>query len=133
MPRPTMILRSLAAILAPIALAGCNTWLEPATIIGATTFGPIQVMQRTPGDLLVSLISGRDCSVVRLDKQLSYCKPPETLPDMPYCTRSLGRVDCWTDPLAVRPMPPNVADAPSLTAQQEKNRRETWLERQAGF
>ena len=44
------------------------------------------------------------------------CMPK--LPPAPYCTRSLGDVDCWTDPGRLPDRPPQVADggweAPAL-------------------
>lgn len=45
------------------------------------------------------------------------CTPPKP-PPAPYCTRSLGDVDCWTDPQRLADRPPQVADggweAPAL-------------------
>ena len=40
-------------------------------------------IQRTPADALYSLISGRDCSVVRLDQGKSYCRPVDPPPEPP--------------------------------------------------
>ncbi len=130
---PSLIVRPLAPLLAVAALAGCGTWAAPVAVLSAASFGPVPVIQRTPGDVVASVLTGRDCSIVRLDKQESYCKEPELPRRQPYCTRSLGVVDCWIDPQAVRPTPPDVADAPSLTAQQLMDLHKTWLQRELGL
>jgi hypothetical protein len=80
-------------------------------------------------DAVVSVVGGKDCSVVRWDQGKSYCKPEEPKPDAPpYCTRSLGVVDCWKDPAALLDPPPEVADgARALTPMQEKDRTKGWL------
>lgn len=45
----------------------------------------------------------------------------------PYCTRSLGVVDCWADPDTLPNRPPQVADGPAgLTPAQEANRTRGW-------
>jgi hypothetical protein len=77
-----------------------------------------------PVDAAYSLVTGKDCSVVRWDQGKSYCRATERLPDaLPYCTRSLGVVDCWRDPAAVPNLGPDVADgAHPLTPAQEKDR-----------
>jgi hypothetical protein len=104
-----------------LLLAGC----EPVTIGAAVTAGSVAVIGRTPVDALVSAATGRDCSVVRLDRGQAYCRPEEAAPPPPaYCTRSLGRVDCWTAPL---PGQRGVADGPAaLTAAQEADRTRRW-------
>jgi hypothetical protein len=38
------------------------------TGVGALGIGSIAVIQRSPADALISVVSGRDCSVVRLDQ-----------------------------------------------------------------
>jgi len=104
-----------------ILLAGC----EPVTIGAAVTAGSVAVIGRSPVDAVVSAATGRDCSVVRLDRGQDYCRPQEAAPAPPaYCTRSLGRVDCWAAPLPGRR---GVADGPAtLTAAQEANRVRRW-------
>ena len=112
-----------------IPLAGCDL---SALQIAAVTVGPnvasIAMIQRTPADAVYSLVTGRDCSVVRLDQGKSYCRPQEPPPQLPpFCTRSLGVVDCWQDPGSLADRPMGVADGPAtLTPEQEANRVRRW-------
>lgn len=112
-----------------LAVAGCG-WSDNliATAAVGANVGSIAVIQRTPFDAAYSLVSGRDCSVVRLDRGKSYCRPVEPAPEPPvFCTRSLGSVDCWEDPVGLPGHPRGVADGPSgLTAAQEADRVRTW-------
>ncbi len=89
----------------------------------------IPIIHRTVTDAVVSAVMQHDCSVVRLDEGLTYCKPYDAPPPpLPYCTASLANVDCWQDPAALpHPVPPQVADGPrTLTPAQEENRTQ-WL------
>ena len=119
----------LHVLLLPGLLAGCGT--DPVTLTAAvigTTAGSVAVIQRTPVDAVVSAVSGKDCSVVRLDQGKTYCRPTEPPPDAPpYCTRSLGVVDCWDDPGEVPGLGRNVAAGPhTLSPAQEANRTRRW-------
>lgn len=109
-----------------LALAGC----DPSGVgVGAAVMvGSVAVIGRTPVDAVVSVVSGQDCSVVRLDRGLGYCRPPEAPPAAePFCTRSLGRVDCWRQPPLAIPAQRGVADGPqALNAAQEANRTRRW-------
>jgi hypothetical protein len=110
-------------------LAGCE-----GVVVGMAESGvSIATIQRTTPDLVVSAVTGRDCSVVRLDRKESYCKPPELPPRLPYCTHSLGKVDCWADPTPPARLGSQVGDAPALTAQQQADREKSWLQRELGF
>ncbi|MGX9964207.1 hypothetical protein ACVFYP_12825 [Roseomonas sp. F4] len=106
--------RRAILLLALPALAGCQ--IGPML---AATSGPVLVASgaglvltgRTPIDHVASLATGRDCSLVRVERRESWCAPPDPVPvAQPFCTRSLGAVDCWTAPPtgAARP----VADPP---------------------
>ena len=113
----------------PLLLAGCGDPTQ-ATVIGAAVgIGSIAVFGRTPVDAVWSIATGRDCSIVRLEKGQSYCREPLPPPEEPpYCTRSLGRVDCWNDRTAVPGHPAGVADGPvHLTPAQERDRTKGWL------
>lgn len=112
-------------VLPLLLLTGCGLPPEAkATIAVGMTVGSVAVLGRTPIDAIYSTITGRDCSAVRLEKGMSYCRPEEDPPaPAPYCTRSLGVVNCWTEAGPQRP----VADGPAtLTTEQEKHRTRTW-------
>ena len=109
-PSPTFL------FLLPLALAGCESALGPfaaVNVVSLTTIG------RTLPDAVVSAVTGRDCSIVRLDRgETRYCEPDPVPPAAAgYCTRSLGSVDCWTTPPPGMPPPRQVADAPPLPPQ----------------
>ncbi|MBN8897836.1 MAG: hypothetical protein J0H19_02375 [Rhodospirillales bacterium] len=110
-------------------LAGCGLTPEQGlTVAAGTTIGSITIIHRSPFDAAYSLLTGRDCSIVRLDEGKSYCRPVEPPPEPPrFCTRSLGVVDCWLDP-AKLPVPQReVADGPRvLTPEQEAYRTRRW-------
>lgn len=120
-------LRCWAALLA-MAVAGCGDLGETAGIGALATGASVAVFGRAVPDLIISAASGKDCSVVRLEQGKTYCKPVEPPPPpQPVCTRSLGTVDCWTNPAALPPGTPQVADGPTtLTPEQEANRTRRW-------
>jgi hypothetical protein len=109
-----------------LPLVGC-AWPIATAVVG-TNVGSVATIQRTPADAVYSLVSGRDCSVVRLDQGRTYCRPIEPEPEPPaFCTRSLGTVNCWKDPASLPGHPRGVADGPiGLTAEQEADRVRTW-------
>lgn len=110
-------------------LMGCGVPpMEPVGAVVAATMASIPVIQRTPFDAVYSVIAGQDCSVVRWDRGLGYCRPTEPPPaPPPYCSRSLGAVDCWRDPALLANRPRELADGPrQLTAAQEADRTRGW-------
>jgi hypothetical protein len=120
--------------LALVGLTGCVAAITPPVasalnVAGAVMVGSVAALGRTPVDAAYSLVTGKDCSVVHWDQGKSYCRATEPLPDaLPYCTRSLGVVDCWRDPAAVANLGPDVADgARALTPVQEKDRTRGWV------
>jgi hypothetical protein len=123
-------MRALALACVLLATAGCHApWFQPVGAIAGANVAAIPVVQRDLFDVAYSTITGKDCSVVRLDRGQSYCRAEEPPPaPPPYCTRSLGTVDCWRDPNAIRgPIPPEVADGPrTLTPAQERDRTRRW-------
>jgi len=72
-----------------------------------------------------------DCSVVRLDQGKSFCRSMEPPPEPPpFCTKSIGAIDCWRQPPLAVPPRRGVADGPTrLTDQQEayRTRRFLWI------
>jgi hypothetical protein len=112
-----------------LPLAGCG-WSDNliATVAAGANVGSVATIQRTPADAVYSWWTGRDCSIVRLDRGKGYCRPVEPEPEPPvFCTRSLGSVNCWQDPPGVPGNPQGVADGPvGLTAEQEADRVRTW-------
>jgi hypothetical protein len=90
--------------------------------------GSLVAIQRTPVDAAVSLVTGKDCSIVRMGRGATYCAAGEPPPaPAPYCTRSLGAVDCWTRPPLALPLPQGVADGRTeLSPEQEAHRTRRW-------
>ena len=110
-----------------LLLAGCNSAGAPGApllaIPAAVEGASLVTMQRGVGDTVVSLLTGEDCSYVRLAKGQTYCASDPPPPVQPICTRSLGQVDCWTTPPVATPAYRNVRDGPyELTPEQERNR-----------
>lgn len=125
--------RTVLLLLAPLLAAGCGADqianFGPTPVPGlsaAANIGSLVVIGRTPGDLVVSLITGRDCSVARTGRGQTYCADDPAPAQPPFCTRSLGQVDCWTYPPAAYPAYRGVADQASLTEAQEANRTRRW-------
>lgn len=122
-----MRLRLVPMILVLLPLvSGCGP--EAPVVAGAAavvTAASLPVFHRTPVDMVVSAVTGRDCSVVNLEREEMYCRPKERVPETPvFCTRSLGVADCWEDPAKVPNHPREIADGPrSLTPEQDRARR----------
>ena len=116
----------LTLILLP--LAACELSDTAGAVLGAgIPIASVAGIQRTPADAIYSLVTGRDCSLVRLDRGQGYCRPKEPPPEpQAFCTRSLGRVDCWQDPETVPGGHRGVGDSPGLTEEQEANRVRRW-------
>ena len=110
----------------PVVLAGCG---PAAPVSPAVAVGSIVVIGRTPLDVLISAVTGRDCSIVHWDAGGRYCHAKENPPEEPvYCTRSLGVPDCWAYPGTVPNRPRGLADGPvGLTPAQERDRTKGWL------
>ena len=120
--RPSLI---PTLLLLPLVLTGCGTDAAIEIPLGVgLAVGSIAVFHRTPVDMVVSAVSGRDCSVVNLDKGARYCLAREPPPEPPvFCTRSLGVADCWEDGSRLPNRPREIADGPrTLTRDQERGR-----------
>jgi hypothetical protein len=113
-----------------LLLVACGLPPEQAATVGVgVSVGSIAVMQRSPLDALYSIASGRDCSIVHWEQGKNYCLPVEPPPaPPPFCSRSLGVVDCWIDPKGLPDHPREVADGPrNLTPAQDVDRTKGWL------
>jgi hypothetical protein len=110
-------------LLAACFLAGCAD-PTPVAAIGLADGASVAVFGRSVLDIGVSAITGRDCSVVRLDKGQTYCAPTD--PPLPerFCTRTLAAVDCWTG--AELPTRTGVGDTPAPNPSQERYRAARW-------
>ncbi len=125
------ILRLCAVGLAPaLARCGLPDPMTPIAAVGvsvAASAGSIATIQRSPVDAVYSLITGRDCSIVRLDEGKSYCRPVDPPPEKPrFCTHSLAVANCWADPATLSDHPTSLADSPAMTAEQEAYRVRKW-------
>ncbi len=112
--------------MALLALSGCDA--ASLTAGAAVNLASVTLVGRSVPDIVISGLSGRDCSIVRVDRGLSYCAAEQPVPGpAPYCTPSLGRVDCWVTRPASIPMQRGVVDGPvALTPAQEADRTAWW-------
>lgn len=123
--------RLCAALPLLLSLGGCGATIGglPALgVLAAADAGTIVMLDRGMADVAVSLVSGRDCSVVRVSRGETYCAAVEPPPAAPaLCTRSLGGIDCWETPPAAVPPYRGVADGrATLTQAQEARRTARW-------
>lgn len=110
-------------LLSLFALSGC----AGAGVYAGVEVASVAVLGRGVGDLAVSAVTGRDCSIVRLDKGQTYCAARnQTPPPQPFCTRTLGTVNCWSDPGLLPPGQQEVADTPPPTEEQIRYRNARW-------
>ena len=120
-----LVHRVLPLVLIPW-LVGCADWREPTGAFFAANAASVVVFQRSIPDILFSFATGRDCSIVHLDQGKTYCSLPEEARIEPFCTRSLGVVDCWADPALLPGRYRDVADTPAPLPSQERWRRAPW-------
>jgi hypothetical protein len=127
-PRVMRAARFALVPILPSLLCGCGA--DPVALVGTGVVSGVSlpVFHRTPVDMVVSAATGRDCSVVNLDKDERYCRPKDRPPVTPeFCTRSLGTPDCWDDPSKLLNHPHEIADGPrTLTEDQEADRKKRW-------
>lgn len=114
----------MRALLPLLLLAGCSH-RSPGPLVAAEA-ASVVVFGRGMGDIAVSAVTGRDCSIVRLDRGQTYCAPEDAPRPAQFCSRSLGTVDCWANPDAFAVRPRGVADSPAPTAAQQAYRAAPW-------
>jgi hypothetical protein len=109
----TLALAALAGGCASPPLASETIWGTPVPVaLAGASLGSIIVLERGLFDVAYSLITGKDCSIVHIERRGEYCRTEAADQPTPFCTRSLGDVDCWTVtnpyggqlPVADRPM-----------------------------
>ncbi|MDD2876716.1 MAG: hypothetical protein PHT60_07880 [Acidiphilium sp.] len=122
-------MRFLIALLCLFPLAGCGlgTGAAMGVGVGANVLA-LTTIHRTIPDAVISLVTGKDCSMVRLDNNKSYCRRKHALPPpLPYCTQTLGQATCWADPSQLPDHAPQVAEGPyELSPSQIVNRDRRW-------
>ncbi len=104
-------------------VAGCAD-PTPIAAIGLADGASVAVFGRGMLDIGVSAITGRDCSIVRLDKGQTYCVPTGPPPTERFCTRTLAAADCWAD--AAQAGRSGIGDTPAPTAAQDRYRAARW-------
>ena len=106
-----------------LSVSGC----EAAGIFAGVEAASVVVLGRGVTDIGVSAVTGRDCSIVRLDRGQPYCAARDAAPrPQPFCTRSLARVDCWEDPALLPQQQREVGDTPPPTEEQLRYRSARW-------
>ncbi len=93
---PPKLKSGLAVLVMAITLplAGCTGELFAVESISAAVF------DKTASDHLVSLVSGKDCSFLRVEQDKSYCVEDARVIQQShlYCYPTLGSVTCYTEP-----------------------------------
>jgi hypothetical protein len=122
-------MRFIIALSCVLMLTGCGlgAGADLGIAAGANVLA-LTTIHRTIPDAVISLVTGRDCSMVRLDNNQSYCRHKNPLPPpQPYCTQTLGEATCWADPLQLTDHAPQIASGPyQLSPLQLANRDRSW-------
>lgn len=104
-------------------LPGCAGW----GVAAGAELASVAVLGRGVVDIGVSAVTGRDCSIVRLDEGQTYCAARFEAPrPQPFCTRTLAAVTCWDDPRLLPAPRQEVADTPPPTPEQLRYRAARW-------
>ena len=120
-------LRALATLASLAVLAGPLGGCVAAAAVAGVDVASVAVFGRDIVDIGVSAVTGRDCSIVHLDRQQDYCAPHEHVPlAEPFCTRTLADVQCWSNPESFVTLPRQIVDTPSLTAEQRRQITSRW-------
>lgn len=78
-----------------VVLGACDLLQPYAVVDGAVVMGT----EKTMADHVISLASGKNCSLIRIEKGLTYCEEDELnpVPNL-YCYRELAGVTCYKRP-----------------------------------
>ena len=88
-------MRRFATIAVLLVVSACSAAPPWAILNGATVVGT----EKTLEDHAVSLVTGKSCSTVRVEKGLPYCEEDEIIPRADiYCYRTLGEITCYDRP-----------------------------------
>ena len=80
-------------------LVACLGWLVGCGYGAGVEGGVVIATDKTLSDHIISLSSGKDCSTVRREKGLSYCKEDEVfIQQNIFCYETLGSVTCYERP-----------------------------------
>ena len=85
-------MRLIAVLVFIFILGGCTTYVpvEGAFVIGT---------DKTMTDHVISMTSGKNCSSIRKEKDLTYCEEDEPkIKQNIFCYRTLARVTCYDRP-----------------------------------
>ncbi len=78
-----------------LLVVGCDTVPTYTMVDGAV----VVATDKTISDHVISLASGKDCSLVRVERGMTYCEEDEVIPRPEvYCYRELGAVTCYDKP-----------------------------------
>jgi hypothetical protein len=89
------VMRIIAAAIACLFVASCSAATPYAMVDGATVI----TTEKTMADHVISLASGKDCSLVRLEQGTTYCEEDEVVPHPNlFCYRELAGVTCYDRP-----------------------------------
>ena len=76
-------------------LGGCSAVPGYAQVQGIFVVGTDKTME----DHVVSLVSGKNCSIVRTEKDMTYCEEDEvTIKQNLFCYKTLASVTCYDRP-----------------------------------
>ena len=117
----------VALLLLLARLSACAYPAAPLSALAGAELASVTVLGRGLVDIGVSAVSGRDCSIVRLDRGETYCAArfPAEQPQ-PFCTRTIGTVTCWENPALLPAPQTELGDTPPPTEDQLRYRAARW-------
>ncbi|HYD31532.1 MAG TPA: hypothetical protein VEB64_11840 [Azospirillaceae bacterium] len=115
--------KRLAAATLALMVAGCGGPEVVAATGTMMTLASLNLTKKLVADHAVSAATGRDCSLISLEKTGDYCPPPPKPIDRSkvYCYRTIADVDCHTIPDPYRNGARPVADPPLVSPYEADN------------